>query len=245
MEGYSALLVEDRADDAVSIQRLLRDEGISEWRIAASAREAVERVKEHGPFDVHIFDLHLPDASDLELLESLTKAGFRDWDKSIVVTGVADSEKQGQAIASYGMPVVEKDVLARSLSPWVKGIIRRAPDAQIAAMVAALGAACWGNGLCSFLLVNEATPRQINELIPDASALQVSETRSIVLLPQVGMRDAASFKETLSTRLPGLVRVDSLVLTDVESSHDFRDLAGRALGALSDPNFQDAIWPMG
>lgn len=244
MAGYSALLVEDRMDDAISIQRLLRDQGISDWRVASSAREAVERVKEHGPYDVHIFDLHLPDASDLELLESLTRAGFNSWDKSIVITGVADSDKQGEAIASYGMPVVEKDVLARSLTPWVQGIIRRAPDSQISAIVAALGAASWGNGLCSFLVTHDATPRQITQLIPSATNLQIAETKTILMLPQVGMREAQSYKDILTTRLPGHARVSALVLTDLAQQQNLRELAGRALASLSDPSFSDTIWPM-
>lgn len=244
MSDLSVLLVEDQPDDAVSIQRLLRNENIADWEVAQNAKDAINRVKEHGPFDVHIFDLHLPDASDLQLLERLTDAGFSAWDRSIVVTGVADSHQQGEAISAYGMPVVDKEMLSNSLSPWVKGIIKRPPEHLMSPVLAALGASAWGNGLCGFVRVPNATVTQIRQILPDAVSVEMSRNCSLVIMPQQGLRDVNSTTQRLIERLPGAPTAQSLVVIDVTRQIDLKTLSQRAVAALAQPDFEDAIWPL-
>jgi len=243
MGQLSILLVEDQADDAISIQRLLRDENIGEWEVASSARDALKHVREHGPFDVHIFDLHLPDASDLQLLEKLSRAGFSAWDRSIVVTGVADSDQQGQAISAYGMPVVEKERLINSLTPWVRGIVKRPPESLMATVLAAIGAAAWGNGLCGFARVEKTTANQLRQILPDAVVIDVNRQASFVIAPQQGLRDIRSMAKRMHDLLPGGAAVQTLVVTDINRTLDLKALAGRAVDALLAGEFQDAIWP--
>lgn len=244
MSGYSALLVEDQADDAVSIQRALRDANIESWQVVSSAHDALETVNSYGPFDLHIFDLHLPDASDLQLLEQLRSEGFTRWDRSIVITGVAGDNEKGQAISQFGMPVVEKERLASFLGPWVKGIVERAPGDWTAAVMAAFGAAAWGNGRCGLVWIEGAIQRQVNQIVPDLVSVALNQSATLALLPQVGLKDTLSLRTQLLERLPGQVTARSLVLTDIAQESDMGSLSKLAIDTLRDEAFDNAIWPL-
>ena len=96
-EGLRVLVVEDHADSATAIARLLRSFGYQP-QVARDLKTAVE-LADRAPFDLLISDIRLPDGSGLDLMRQLRNLGPI---KGIAMSGLAsDADYQNSADAGF------------------------------------------------------------------------------------------------------------------------------------------------
>ena len=96
-DGLRVLVVEDHADSAIAISRLLRSFGYKA-QIARDLKSAVE-LADRDSFDLLISDIRLPDGSGLDLMRQLRIGKSM---KGIAVSGLAsDADRQESAAAGF------------------------------------------------------------------------------------------------------------------------------------------------
>ena len=240
----SVLIVEDQPDDVASIKRFLGDLNVNRWDVAETAEQAIEMLADDHHYDLHVFDLTLPDCANLELLDRLQARGFSAWRKSIVITGVVEELEQDRAIETFGVPVLDKAQLDGRLLAWARSIIDDSGTAWLTRVVATLGASLWGTGACSFIWVPGASATQFRSMLTAAQIIPVSQDGVLVALPNEGLKAAVELRQLLSDQLPGAPSLTSLVLMDLDASHDLYRLSQDVLTAVRRPGFSGAIWPL-
>jgi signal transduction histidine kinase len=112
------LLVDDEPHIREIYALLLGDE--LEVFVAANGAEALETVATHGPFDVVVSDLMMPDMDAAELLESLVKIAPTLAQRFILHTGGAVSDRARRLVDMGTIPVLYKPVLADELKKQIR-----------------------------------------------------------------------------------------------------------------------------
>lgn len=120
----SILLVEDEADLADLIKCRLRDEGFA-VAIAGSVSSAMQSLKGIS-FDLILLDVHLPDGSGLQVLQSLDTGP--DAPKAVVMTGAGTSESVLQAIRYRAHDFIPKPFTLDELLEVVERAIKAARE---------------------------------------------------------------------------------------------------------------------
>lgn len=244
MSMRRALVVEDQADDVASIKRFLRDLGVDQWDVIESAALAEQRLGDGSNYDLHVFDLCLPDANKLELLERLDRMGFTAWRRSIVVTGQVDADDQHAAIGAFGVPVLDKSNLSGTLEAWAKSIVGDRGSLWMTRMVAGLGAALWGNQGCGFVWATDAEPKQLQGLTSGNLLVQIGLGTTLAILPNVTFKTVDQTREAWQRQLPGSSEVRSLMVTDLHFDVDLHHLCQEILIAFRRSDFTGGIWPV-
>ena len=99
LERSRVLIVDDEEANVRILDRILRHSGCTEITIARTASEAVRGFISSRP-DIVLLDLHLPDASGLEVLERLNSLiPADDLVPVVMLTGDTSLEAKKQALA--------------------------------------------------------------------------------------------------------------------------------------------------
>lgn len=241
--SQTVLIVDDQPDDVEAIKRHLDGLGLADCEVVETAEAACTLLADTH-FDLYVFDLTLPDSVNLELLARLAAAGFVDWHKSIVITGVVEAAEQDMAIERYGVPVLDKDQLDGRLRAWARSILDVQGTQWVTRIVAALGAALWGTGACSFAWLPGVPMDRVKSLFTPTQTIGVGDEGVLVALPNNGLKATVALRDKLLLRLGKETELRSLVLTDLDGHHDLYRLAQDVLSAVRRPGFTGAIWPL-
>lgn len=132
IDAINILLVEDNPGDARLIHEILKDGGLTLGKISfASDLAAAEAYLEARSFDIILLDLHLPDASGLEVLDRLIAAVGSNV-AIIVITGMEDEAVGIAAIEAGAEDYLVKGVIdAAQLTQSIRYAIKRKELVQL------------------------------------------------------------------------------------------------------------------
>ncbi|MGA7386152.1 MAG: response regulator [Methylocella sp.] len=109
LKGKSALIVEDNALIAISVELSLRNAGAAVVRIANSVASAKSALDEGFPFDVALVDLRLQDGDAGPLVKIMSERGI-----AVVIT-TGDLVCQGQPALRTAIDILQKPYTDRDL----------------------------------------------------------------------------------------------------------------------------------
>lgn len=106
------LVVEDNPVAAEMMYSILRNEGFDVPARAATAKDALQALEDHGPFDAAVVDLELPDTAGHLLLEQLRAATPRT--RLVACSAHANDSETVNAARAFADSVIPKEDLVRS-----------------------------------------------------------------------------------------------------------------------------------
>lgn len=116
------LVVDDEPLILRSVSRLLRDQ--HDVEIAANGREALERIRDDGPFDLVVCDLMMPIMTGMELHAAVRAFDPEAARRFVFLTGGAFTEAARRFLGTIDNPTLDKPVQPNLLRSVVSGVLR-------------------------------------------------------------------------------------------------------------------------
>jgi signal transduction histidine kinase len=117
-ERPRVLMVDDEPNIREMYSRLLKDD--FDVTTAGNGAEAIEAIGAHGPFDVIVSDLMMPDMDASELLETLATTAPHVIGRFILYTGGPVSERARRLVDSGDVPVLYKPLPLEELAQAIR-----------------------------------------------------------------------------------------------------------------------------
>jgi len=116
------LVVEDEAHIAEGLQFNLEAEG-HEVIVASDGQQALDRLRDAGPFDLVLLDLMLPERSGLEVLRRVRASG--DFAPVLILTAMDDANDRVRGLEEGADDYLTKPFELDELLARVRGLLRR------------------------------------------------------------------------------------------------------------------------
>lgn len=115
------LVVDDEPLILRSVTRLLRDQ--HDVDVAANGREAYEKLRDEGPYDLVVCDLMMPIMTGMELYEEVRRTEPSTAERFVFLTGGAFTDAARRFLATIENPTLDKPVQPNLLRSVVSGVL--------------------------------------------------------------------------------------------------------------------------